>query len=85
MYAYEGRDDGTVRISADVIDRMATVVFVDDGPEYNPLERSSPDVEKRIREHKIGGFGIFIVRKLMDDVRYERSGDRNILTITKEI
>lgn len=85
MYAYEGIDNGTIRISADVIDRIATVIFRDDGPEYNPLGRSNPDVEKRIKEHKIGGFGIFIVRKLMDDVRYERIDDQNVLTIMKEI
>ena len=85
MYAYEGRDDGKIRISADVIDRIATVIFRDNGPEYNPLERSNPDAEKRIKEHKIGGFGIFIVKKLMDDVRYERADDTNILMIMKEI
>ncbi len=85
MYAYEGIENGTIRISADVIDRIATVIFRDDGPEYNPLDRSNPDVEKRVREHKIGGFGIFIVRKLMDDVRYERKDDQNVLTIMKEI
>ncbi len=85
MYAYEGIENGMIRISADVIDRIATVIFKDDGPEYNPLDRSNPDVEKRVREHKIGGFGIFIVRKLMDDVRYERKDDQNVLTIMKEI
>lgn len=84
QYAYGGRK-GTVRISADVIGRKAVVVFRDDGPEYNPLGRSGPDLEKRIKEHKIGGFGIYIVRKLMDDVRYERTDGQNILTMTKEI
>lgn len=85
MYAYQGVDNGIVRVSADVVDRKAIVIFRDNGPEYNPLERSNPDSEKRIKEHKIGGFGIFIVKKLMDDVHYERSGDTNILTIIKEI
>jgi len=84
MYAYpEG--GGTVRVSADVVERIATVIFRDTGPEYNPLERSNPDAEKRIREHKIGGFGIFIVKKLMDDVRYERTDGMNVLTIMKEM
>ncbi len=85
MYAYGETGAGTITISADVIDRIATVIFRDEGPEYNPLERSNPDTEKRIKEHKIGGFGIFIVRKLMDDVRYERIGNQNVLTIMKEI
>jgi sigma-B regulation protein RsbU (phosphoserine phosphatase) len=85
MYAYQDVSDGTVRISADVIDRVATVIFKDRGPEYNPLGRSNPDMEKRIKEHKIGGFGIFIVNKLMDDVRYERTDDMNVLTIMKEV
>jgi sigma-B regulation protein RsbU (phosphoserine phosphatase) len=85
MHAYQDREDEKIGVSADVIDRMAVVRFRDDGPEYNPLERSNPDAEKRIKEHKIGGFGIFIVRKLMDDVRYERVDDTNVLTIMKEI
>ena len=84
MYAYPD-GGGTVRVSADVVERIATVIFRDTGPEYNPLERSNPDAEKRIREHKIGGFGIFIVKKLMDDVRYERTDGMNVLTIMKEM
>ena len=85
MYAYQDTEGGTIRVSADVVDRIATVTFRDRGPEYNPLERSTPDTEKRLKEHKIGGFGIFIVRKLMDDVRYKRVDDMNVLTIMKEI
>ncbi len=85
MYAYQDTEGGTVRVSADVVDRMATVIFRDSGPEYNPLERSNPDAEKRLKEHKIGGFGIFIVRKLMDDVRYKREDGCNVLMIMKEI
>lgn len=84
MYAYPD-GGGTIRISADVVERIATVIFRDSGPEYNPLERSNPDAEKRIREHKIGGFGIFIVKKLMDNVRYERTDGMNVLTIMKEL
>jgi len=85
QYAYIDREGGTIRVSADVVEHKARVMFVDGGPEYNPLERANPDVEKRIKEHKIGGFGIFIVKKLMDDVRYERVDGTNVLTIIKEI
>ena len=66
-----------------VADRKARVAFRDKGPEYNPLLKDNPDIEKRIKDHKVGGFGLFIVRKLMDEVTYSRDNDYNILTIKR--
>ena len=61
----------------------AKVVFRDKGPEYNPLLKDNPDIEMRIKDHKVGGFGLFIVRKMMDEVTYSRESDYNILTIKR--
>ena len=82
MYAYEGKG-GELGIAVSVADRKAKVVFRDKGPEYNPLLKDNPDIEMRIKDHKVGGFGLFIVRKMMDEVTYSRENDYNILTIKR--
>ncbi len=82
MYAYQGNGGG-LGISVNLADRKAKVIFRDRGPEYNPLLKDNPDIEKRIKDHKIGGFGLFIVRKMMDEVTYSRKDDCNILTIKR--
>ena len=63
------------------------ITEVEDGAKpFNPLnEAKEPDVGKPLEEREIGGLGVFLVKKLMDEVSYTRCGDRNILTLTKRI
>ncbi len=82
MYAYQG-EGGEVGVAVNVADRKAKVTIRDKGPEYNPLMKDNPDIEERIKDHKIGGFGLFIVRKMMDEVTYSREEDYNILTMKR--
>jgi anti-sigma regulatory factor (Ser/Thr protein kinase) len=65
-------DDGTVQ---------ATVT--DQGKEYDPLQREDPDVDAPLEERRVGGLGVLLVKRLMDDVSYARTGGRNIMTIRK--
>ena len=64
---------------------MFSLTFVDGGKPYNPLENKDPDVSLPAEEREIGGLGIFLVKKTMDDVQYERKGDQNYFTIFKKI
>lgn len=85
-YAYpEGAGMATVQIDFDAATRVASIVFEDDGIPFNPLEAKEPDITLSAEERPIGGLGIFLVRKTMDYVRYERRDDKNILTIEKKI
>ncbi len=85
-YAYpEGAGMATVQIDFDAATRVASIVFEDDGIPFNPLKAKEPDITLSAEERPIGGLGIFLVRKTMDDVRYERRDDKNILTIEKKI
>jgi len=59
--------------------------FVDSGRPFNPLSLADPDVTLSARERKSGGLGIFMVKKSMDDVRYEYRDGKNILTIRKTL
>ena len=86
FYAYpEGEGDVVVQIDIENDPRMAVLTFVDSGIPYNPLEKQDPDVTLSLEERQIGGLGIFIVKKSMDDMIYERKDGQNILTLRKKI
>ena len=59
------------------------ITFVDRGMPFNPLDNKDPDTSLSAEERQIGGLGIFLVKKTMDEMRYERRGDENVLRITK--
>jgi len=86
QYAYgDATGDVTVRFDFDQSTRMASVTFVDSGVPFNPLEQAEPDVTLSAAEREAGGLGIFLVRKTMDRVEYQRKNGMNILTIYKRI
>ena len=77
-YAYApGEGNATVRVSVDTDARVAEVTLIDSGIPFNPLEASQPDTAASAEDRPIGGLGIFLVRKTMDDVSYVRDGDRD--------
>ena len=85
-YAYgERHGQVTVRIESEDRPPVVVISFQDEGKPFNPLEQGDPDVTLPARERKIGGLGIFMVKKSMDDVRYEYRDGKNILTIRKTI
>ena len=57
----------------------------DDGKPFNPVEFETPEVSCTVEECKIGGLGIHIMKKLMDEICYERCNDKNMLTLKKKI
>ena len=57
----------------------------DCGIPFNPVEAEAPDLQSGLEERAIGGMGIHIVKNIMDDIKYERKGDKNILTLTKRL
>ena len=85
-YAYEnGTGDATIQISGyDNPDRVE-LTFIDNGIPYDPLAKEDPDITLSAEEREIGGLGIFMVKKSMDDMIYERQGDKNVLKIVKNL
>ena len=61
-----------------------TIVFVDGGKKYNPLETPEPDINLPLEKRKIGGLGVFIVRNFMDKLLYRREGNENVLVLKKK-
>ena len=66
-----------------VDDNRIMLVFTDNGSPYNPLDKEDPDTTLSAEEREIGGLGIFMVKKTMDDVTYEYSSGYNRLTLKK--
>ena len=73
----------TVRV--DIADGTARVTLSDSGIPFNPLEAEEPDVTASAEERDIGGLGIFMVKKAMDDVVYRYADGQNHLTLIKKI
>ena len=85
-YAYDpATGPATVRVDVDREPLAVRITFIDHGKPYDPLAKDDPDVTLSAEERQIGGLGIFMVKKTMDDVRYEYRDGQNILTVEKRL
>ena len=86
FYAYNP-DVGPATVRVEVVeDPMAVVItFIDKGVPYDPLAREDPDTTLSAEERDLGGLGIYMVKKSMDEVTYEYKDGQNILKIKKNI
>ena len=85
-YAYApDTGDAVISVETDTEKKQVLITFKDSGVPYNPLEKEDPDVTLSADERGIGGLGIFMVKKSMDDMRYERKDGCNVLTIVKGV
>ena len=81
-YAY-GKNSGSVSVKVDTDDTGLTITVTDSGVAYNPLEKEDPDITLSAEERGIGGYGIFIVKKVMDDISYEYKDNQNVFKMRK--
>lgn len=80
---YAMKSDGEFTYIIDTNEKGATFTFIDTGKKFNPLERDDPDITLSAEQRAIGGLGIFMVKKIMDEVSYEYKDNQNILKLTK--
>jgi serine/threonine-protein kinase RsbW len=74
-----------VEVSVALGDGALTLTVEDDGPAFDPLAVAAPDVTASLDERRVGGLGVFLVRRMMDSVSYHRVGTRNQLRMTKQV
>ena len=85
-YAYHPEvGDATVRVEVTEDPLSVVVTFIDNGVPYDPLAKEDPDTTLSVEERKIGGLGIYMVKKSMDDIAYEYKDGQNILKIKKNL
>ena len=86
-YAYQP-NTGSALIRAEILEGdppTLSVTFIDRGMPYDPLAKEDPDVTLAAEDRQIGGLGIYMVKKSMDDMRYRFEDGQNILTIEKKL
>lgn len=85
-YAYAPNvGKATIRTEFDDNPPCIHITFIDQGVYYNPLAKADPDVTLSAEERQVGGLGIFMVKKSMDNMQYRYENNSNILTISKNL
>lgn len=85
FYGYDDTNEHLIDIELSLNEKTVQIKITDDGKAFNPLLNSEPDTGLSIENRKIGGLGIHFVRKIMDDITYTRTGNKNILELTKTL
>ena len=85
-YAY-APEAGNATVRVEIIEEPLAVVitFIDQGIPYNPLSAADPDTTLSAEERSIGGLGVFMVKKSMDEITYKYENGSNILSIRKKL
>lgn len=83
-YAYVD-NKGSVKVALDYNEGAFSITLEDSGIEFNPLEKKDPDITLSAEDRDIGGLGIFMVKKTMDEVSYKRDNNKNIFYMKKII
>jgi anti-sigma regulatory factor (Ser/Thr protein kinase) len=85
-HAYAGMGEGKIEIDCSISETEMKIVMRDHGKSFDPSTVPEPNIKADLSERKIGGLGMYLMRKLMDEVSYESSADAgNVLTMIKRI
>jgi serine/threonine-protein kinase RsbW len=82
LYGFPG-GGGAIEIACEVDDAAISIVIADQGMPFDPLTAPEPDIEADIADRQIGGLGVYFIRTVMDEVAYEYTGEKNVLTLKK--
>jgi len=82
-YAYHDDERHAIDVRVEVAPGRVSVRVADDGRPFDPLGHPAPDVTAELDDREVGGLGIHLVSRLVDEASYERSGDRNVLVLVK--
>jgi serine/threonine-protein kinase RsbW len=85
-YGYPASDcRGHVEISMELVQTRLTIQFVDDAREFDPFAHALQEVSDNSDARQIGGLGLYVVRALAHEKRYQRASGRNIIQLTREL
>ncbi len=85
LYAYTDENKHDIELMMGKSADELTITIIDDGQPYDPTKKADPDINLAAEDRPIGGLGIFLIKKTMDEVSYERKNDKNHLVMTKKI
>ena len=84
-YAYPKEEHQYIYLSAHVHEGSIVFVLTDTGKEFDPTLAPEADITLSANEREIGGLGIFLIRQIMNEVRYQRIEGKNVLTLEKKL
>lgn len=82
-HAYEGVTTGRLDIDCHMEGAVIVIVMTDKGKPFDVSTVKEPNLKADLSEREIGGLGVYLMRKLMDDVHYESTANGNLLTMKK--
>jgi anti-sigma regulatory factor (Ser/Thr protein kinase) len=82
-YGFDDHEDHLIKITVTPARGSFTIWVEDDGRPFNPLEAKVPDFPHDVENCKPGGLGIHLIKHFMDEIRYKRHQNRNVLTLKK--
>ncbi len=85
QHSYGPGKEGTVSLRLSKANGSVRAVLQDTGPAYNPFEAPEPDTKSSIESRPVGGLGVYLVKKLMDDWEYRRDADQNTIILHKNL
>ena len=85
-YAYPSKE-GKIYISYEINEDLneLKVIIKDNGEPFNPLEKEDPNLNLPVEKRKIGGLGIYIVKNMVNDIKYQRHNNQNVLEFVKKL
>ena len=84
-YAYPKEEHQSIYLSAKLQDGSIIFVLTDTGKEFDPTMAPEADITLSAEDRPIGGLGIFLIRQIMNQVKYERIEGKNVLTLEKKL
>jgi len=82
-HAYESNPNGKFEVNCEFREGRLIITILDHGKAFDPSQVEEPDLKAALSDRKIGGLGVYMIRKLMDEVRYESTQAGNRLTMIK--
>ena len=84
-YAYPKEEHQSIYLSARMHEGSIVFVLTDTGKEFDPTAAPEADITLSAEDRQLGGLGIFLIRQIMNEVKYERIEGKNILTLEKKL
>ena len=84
-YAYPKEEHQSIYLSARLHEGSIILVLTDTGKEFDPTAAPEADITLSADDRPIGGLGIFLIRQIMNEVKYERIEGKNVLTLEKKL
>lgn len=85
QYAYSDNHDHNIDLIIKKKDKELEITLIDDGKQYDPTEEKEPDINLSANDRPIGGLGVFLIKKTMDNVSYYRKDNKNHLVMVKKV